>query len=187
VHCRRCGPNLQELRKTRAVGGYCRTARTFARSQKEFDADPMLLGTPGGTVDLRTGKLTPSRPEDHISKSTVIAPAEGTPTRWLAFLARRLEAMRSSSAFSSKSPYSLTGDIREQLVFFIYGDGGTGKSTYVNTIQAIQGSYARIAPMDSFVSSSFDKHPTDLCHAGRGASCHGERDRDRAQVGYRPN
>jgi putative DNA primase/helicase len=164
MHCRCYGdPNLQELRKTRAVEGYCRAARIFARTNKQFDADPMLLGTPAGTVDLRTGKLTPSRPEDHISKSTLVAPAEGTPTRWLAFLHEATGGDEETVRFLKQiAGYSLTGDIREQRVFFIYGDGGTGKSTYVNTIQTILGGYARIAPMDSFVSSSFDKHPTDL-------------------------
>ena len=78
VHCRGHGENLQELRRTRAVEGYCRAARIFARTHKQFDADPMLLGTPGGTVDLRTGKVMKPRPEDCISKSTLIAPAEGT-------------------------------------------------------------------------------------------------------------
>ena len=32
----------------------------------------------------------------------------------------------------------------------------------MNTLAKLLGSYARIAPMDSFVASSFDKHPTDL-------------------------
>jgi putative DNA primase/helicase len=43
--------------------------------------------------------------------------------------------------------YALTGDIREHTLFFIYGDGGTGKSTYVNTLTRIFGGYAQTAPM----------------------------------------
>ena len=34
-----------------------------------------LLGTPGGTVDLRTGELRPHRREDHITKQTAVTPA----------------------------------------------------------------------------------------------------------------
>jgi putative DNA primase/helicase len=47
-------------------------------------------------------------------------------------------------------------------LFFFYGDGGTGKSTFVNTLQRILGTYARTAPMATFTATSFDKHPTDL-------------------------
>ena len=34
----------------------------------------MLIGTPGGTVDLLTGKIRPGKPDDHISKNTAAAP-----------------------------------------------------------------------------------------------------------------
>ena len=163
-HCRGYGdPELQNLRTTKAVQGFCRAARCFARSHKDFDVDPMLLGTPGGTVDLRTGALRTPRPEDCISKSTTVVPAAGDPTRWLQFLA---EATGDDAEFirflQQIAGYGLTGEIREQCLFFIYGDGGTGKSTYVNTLAKLLGSYARIAPMDSFVASTYDKHPTDL-------------------------
>jgi putative DNA primase/helicase len=163
-HCRGYGdPELQKLSKTRAVEGYCRTARVFARTHKDFDADPMLIGTPGGTVDLRTATLRASRPEDGISKSTSVAPAGGDPVRWPNFL---LEATGDDLDFvrflQQVAGYSLTGDIREHCLFFIYGDGGTGKSTYVNSLARIFGAYARIAPMDTFVASSFDRHPTEL-------------------------
>ena len=35
-----------------------------------WDRDPWLLGTPGGTVDLRTGMLRPASPDDGITKVT---------------------------------------------------------------------------------------------------------------------
>jgi putative DNA primase/helicase len=38
-----------------------------------WDANPWLLGTPGGTVDLQTGKLRPSVRSDGITKSTSVA------------------------------------------------------------------------------------------------------------------
>jgi len=35
-----------------------------------------LLGTPDGTVELRTGELREARPEDGITKITAVGPAE---------------------------------------------------------------------------------------------------------------
>ncbi len=55
---------------------------TLARSNpgqvatvEQWDADPWLLGTPGGTIDLRTGELKPADPADHITMQTAVAPA----------------------------------------------------------------------------------------------------------------
>src|SRR5262249_49665597 len=58
--------------------------------------------------------------------------------------------------------YCLTGDIKEHALVFIYGPGGTGKTTLVKTMQEIFGSYARSAPMDAFTISRGDRHPTEL-------------------------
>ena len=43
-----------------AVVGLARTDRRQAATTAQWDADPWLLGTPGGTVDLRTGELMPA-------------------------------------------------------------------------------------------------------------------------------
>lgn len=53
---------------------------------EDFDADLMLLGTPGGTVDLRSGELRPARRKDMITRLTKVAPLSGRPRRWLTFL-----------------------------------------------------------------------------------------------------
>ena len=51
-----------------------------------FDSDLMLLGTRGGTVDLRSGKMRPAQREDMITMQTAVAPEPGTPTRFMQFL-----------------------------------------------------------------------------------------------------
>jgi hypothetical protein len=77
-------------RKTAFAAGVERFAqvdRAFAVTADHWHRDPMLLGTPGATVDLRTGKLRPADPDDAISKVTLVAPAETTDCpRFLAFL-----------------------------------------------------------------------------------------------------
>lgn len=35
--------------------------------------------------------------------------------------------------------YSLTGDIREHALFFVYGPGGNGKGVFLNTITKVLG------------------------------------------------
>ena len=69
--------------KTSFASGVERFARSdpaFAMTAKDWDTDPMLLGTPDGTVDLRTGVLRPSDPADWITKSSAIPPPLRRPT-----------------------------------------------------------------------------------------------------------
>jgi putative DNA primase/helicase len=46
--------------------------------------------------------------------------------------------------------------------YFMYGTGANGKSVFVNTLTAIWGTYAAVAPMTTFMASHTDQHPTDL-------------------------
>ena len=58
--------------------------------------------------------------------------------------------------------YCLTGITREHALFFGYGTGANGKGTFLNTMSAILGGYAAVAPMETFTASPTDRHPTDL-------------------------
>lgn len=49
------------------VERFCRSDPVFAVTIEGWDSDPWLLGTPGGTVDLRTGELREARREDRKS------------------------------------------------------------------------------------------------------------------------
>ena len=41
-----------------------------------WDRDPFLLGTPDGTVNLRTGHLHKADPDDFITKLAAVAPSQ---------------------------------------------------------------------------------------------------------------
>ena len=54
---------------------------------EQWDADPWLLCTPGGTVDLQTGTLRAARPSDYMTMTTAVAPGGACPL-WHKFLDR---------------------------------------------------------------------------------------------------
>jgi putative DNA primase/helicase len=58
--------------------------------------------------------------------------------------------------------YCMTGSTQEHALFFLYGTGANGKSVFVNTVFTLMGDYAANAPMDTFMESRGDRHPTDL-------------------------
>ena len=143
---------------------FAQADRAFAVTSKIWDADPWLLGTPGGTVDLKTGNLRPARQEDHITKQTAVTPAETADCpKWLTFLEQATDGDKALVGFLKRwLGYCLTGDTREHALLFVYGPGGNGKGVLLNTAAGILGSYATNAAMDTFTASQSDRHPTDL-------------------------
>jgi P4 family phage/plasmid primase-like protien len=137
----------------------------LATVNEDWDSDIWLLGTPGGTVDLRTGELRPAKRGDYITKSTAVTPAPpGTPAPiWDAFLKVATKDDADLTGYLDRlSGYSLTGDISEHALAFFYGDGGNGKGVFLNTLTAIWGDYAVVASMETFTASKNDRHPTDI-------------------------
>lgn len=144
---------------------------TFAQRDPQFavtidvwDQDPFLLGTPGGTIDLRTGTMRPATPSEGITKLTSVAPAAAADCPlWLRFLSESTGDDTELIRFLQQwCGYSLTGDTREHALVFIHGGGGNGKSVFLNTVTNIMADYATTAAMDTFTASRSDKHPTDL-------------------------
>jgi len=159
------GGKKQECRASvaAAVERFAKSEPRLAVTSEVWDTDPLLLNTPGGTVDLRTGKLRAANPADMITKSTACVPAAGTPTLWLAFLNQASGGDPELVRFMQQwCGYCLTGLTVEHALLFVHGDGGTGKTVAVRTISKVLKEYAVTAGMDTFTASRGDKHPTDL-------------------------
>jgi putative DNA primase/helicase len=145
-----------------AIERLARADRAHARTVEIWDADPWLLNTPGGIIDLATGGCAPHDPDRYMTKITAVAPAGDCP-QWLAFLARIANGNDGLPDFLQRvAGYSLTGVTREHALFFCHGTGGNGKGVFLNTLTAIFGDYAAVAPMETFMASHNERHPTDL-------------------------
>jgi putative DNA primase/helicase len=147
-----------------AVERFAQSDRAFAVTSETWDRDAWLLGTPGGTVELRTGEMRPARPGDYITKATAVIPAPQTECPvWKAFLWQATGGDKALIRFLQQwCGYCLTGITREHALLFIYGPGGNGKSVFINTVIGILGDYCRTAPMDAFTAAPGDRPSTDL-------------------------
>jgi putative DNA primase/helicase len=65
--------------------------------------------------------------------------------------------------------YAMTGLIREHALFFFYGEGNNGKSTFLTTIHNMFGEYGGRASRGLLFRARNDKHPTSM------ATLHGKR------------
>ena len=156
------------LRGIGKIDAVKRTATTNIPSMAHpdhFDTDLMLIGTPEGTVDLRTGNLGLADRWQMITKLTNVAPAErGTkPERWTAFLEEIFAGDYRLIDFMQRAAgYALTGMTNEHKLLFLYGSGRNGKSVFLNTLLWIWGDYARKAPAETFLNSHVERHSTDV-------------------------
>ena len=154
-----------KLASASTVGGVERLARAdrrHAATTDEWDADPWLLNTPGGVVDLRTGRKRANDRADRMTKITTATPGGDSP-QWMAFLSDVTGGDADLQVYLQRMVgYCLTGVTSAHALFFLYGTGANGKSVFANVISTILGDYAATASMDTFVETRGDRHPTDL-------------------------
>ena len=154
-----------KLASSSTVGGVERLARAdrrHAATTEEWDADPWLLNTPGGVVDLKTGRQRPHDRADRMTKITTATPGGDCQT-WRRFLDEVTGGDVELQAYLQRMVgYALTGSTQEHALFFLYGTGANGKSVFVNALATILGDYATNAPMDTFMETRTDRHPTDM-------------------------
>ncbi|MET8538123.1 phage/plasmid primase, P4 family [Streptomyces sp. NPDC005065] len=139
-----------------------------------LDADPYVLCTPSGVVDLRTGLLrTPDPNKDFHSRSTSAGPTQAPTPRWDRFLADTFgddaEGTEMIDFLHLLLGYSITGDVGGQVMPFLFGSGKNGKSVLLDVLMKLLGDYADAAPPGFLMARPYEGHPTDL------AELHGRR------------
>jgi putative DNA primase/helicase len=160
--------NARMAKMTADVHFLARADRRLAATADQWDADPWLLNTPDGMVDLRTGALRKHDPLAYCTKITA-AGVRGDCPMWMAFLRRVTGGNEELIAYLQRTfGYCLTGDTSEQAVFFAHGVGANGKTVLVATVSGILGDYAQTTPIETFTESRIDRHPTELARM-RGA------------------
>jgi putative DNA primase/helicase len=131
---------------------------------ENLDRAHWLFNVLNGTLNLQSGELMPHRRADLITKLALVEydPQAQCPT-WLAFLEKILNGDRTMIKFLQKAVgYALTGDIREQCLFFLYGLGANGKTTFLETLQALWGDYAKRTSTETFLVKKGNSIPNDV-------------------------
>jgi putative DNA primase/helicase len=155
----RTAKELTSAKTIAAVERLARSDRRLAATADQWDADPWLLNTPKGVIDLHACEMRKHRPEDYLTRMTAVAPAGECPL-WHQFLARVTGNGKALQEYLQRvCGYALTGSTREHALFFLYGTGANGKGTFVNAISGILGDYQRTAPIETFTASYTDRPP----------------------------
>ena len=118
----------------------------------QWDKNPWFLGCNNGIVDLRTGELRSGSPDDLITLSTGVDfdPLAIAP-RFEQFLKEIFDYDLELIEFLQRAVgYSLTGDMREHVLFLCHGRCANGKSTLLNALRSALGEYATNTPFSTF-------------------------------------
>jgi putative DNA primase/helicase len=121
--------------------------------QQDLDADPWLFNVVNGTLDLRTGQLRPHRRSDLITKLAPVIYRKGARSElWEECLHQWTGGNKELQGFLQRAVgYSLSGDVSEEVLFFVHGPTAAGKSSFLEAIKARLGDYARTTDFETFV------------------------------------
>ncbi len=110
----------------------------------QLDKHKFAFNTPNGVLSLKTGKLTKHEPKWFITKVSYVEYSDNADCpQWRKFLEEIFNGDKELIRYVQKAVgYSMTGQTSEQCVFFLYGTGRNGKSTFLDVIRDIMGDYA---------------------------------------------
>ena len=130
-------------------------------SAADLDTHPFLLACANGTIDLKTGRLRPSRPADLITRGTSVAyNPDATCPRWERFLVEVFAGDLELVTFMQRLVgYCLTGDTREHILAIPHGAGCNGKTTLIEVLKDLLGDLAVTAAFDTFSRTNGDRGP----------------------------
>jgi putative DNA primase/helicase len=134
----------QSEARLKAMVSLAETEQGIVLSAAELDSNPWLLGVQNGVIVLKEGKFRAGRREDFITKQAGVAyDPDAKCHEWLKFLDTITGGNLSQRSYIQRLVgYALTGLVREEVMFVLYGIGNNGKSTFRETLHALLGDYA---------------------------------------------
>ncbi len=157
----------KKVRSHQKISAFVAIARSMPNLQgsyEQLDLQRRQLNVSNGIVDLETGILHKHDPEQFHSHLIDIDydPDAKCPT-WEKTVGSIFQHDESLIDYVQRSVgYSATGEVSEQVLFFLYGNGANGKSTFTEIIHQCLGSYAQKAPQCLLTKKKNDAPPAEV-------------------------
>jgi len=147
------GKKSQQLERLRAMIKLSESDEKITEKIAKFDTDPMLLACRNCVIDLHSGTPRQAMASDMISVSIPVSyDSAATCPTWTEFLNQVLGQDQELIDFIQKAVgYSLTGSLSEQCLFFLFGHGRNGKSTFISTITELFGELHKRTAADTLM------------------------------------
>ena len=141
----------------------CESVPNMVVLPHSLDSQALLLCTPGGIVNLETGRLAPARlGVDLHTRQTRFTPQSGPAPRWEAFLRMVLEDDDRIEYMQELFGVALIGEVRYQILPILSGAGANGKSTLLEIAGGCLGDYSAVMPENFLLESAKLEHSTEI-------------------------
>ena len=142
-------------------------ATSMHRAATDFDRNPDILVLQNGTLDFSEGVFREHRPGDCATiRSPITFDPAATCPRWESFLALCVPDVETRTYLARAVGYSLTGRVDADALFFTYGKGANGKSTFVNALKILLGDLMTTVPIAALLAAksdnNFDYHKASM-------------------------
>lgn len=145
------------------------SVESVRESHEALGLNKNILPVGNGTIDLQNGLLRQSSPDDlMLNSAPVNFDAGASCPLWDSFLEQVLPDSDVRDFFQAMFGYCLTGEVKAQKFFYLYGEGANGKSTALDIMQALLGGYLTQGN-PSLIVQGKDEHATAV------ADLHGKR------------
>jgi putative DNA primase/helicase len=142
------------------IDAMIKSARPYlTKAPSLFDTHAHLLNVANGTVNLQTMKMTAHDPAQYLTKIVDVAYDEHAPMspRWAKFLRTIFDNDNELEGYVQRAVgYTLTGHTDEHCLFFCYGDGANGKSTFMKALEIISGEFSTTASIEALLEKRND-------------------------------
>lgn len=141
--------------KLKAMLDLAESEPDLAATSLQLDSHDWLLGVANGVINLKTGKLQAAKRDDMLTlHSSVTFDAKALCPRFIAFIDQVTGGDKQLANYLQRVVgYALTGQTTEQCLFFLYGKGLNGKSTFLNVIKAVVGAdFAKQTPSETLMA-----------------------------------
>lgn len=168
------GGGVKKVTVTHILQARAAAKDLVAATPEMFDRFPSLLNTPGGALDLDTGKTIPACSSMLLTRRTA-ATVGGSPSKlWLDHI-RRMTNGDEATAHTLQIAAGLAlygGPDKPQNFIFLRGQGRNGKGVFLRTIRRALGDYVSIVSKGLFTQRD-DAIPHELLQlrGARGAFC----------------
>lgn len=139
-------------------------AQPYMRVDAEkFDTHHDMLNVANGVLNLRDGTVRPHDPELYFTKFIDVNYDDAAPTLvWQDFLDTIFAGDQELIAYIQRAVgYTLTGSTDEHCLFFCYGSGKNGKSTFMKALEMLLQDFGTTTQIDALL---------DTMGSGEGAS-----------------
>jgi putative DNA primase/helicase len=121
----------------------------------ELDTHPMLLNVNNGIVDLTTGELISHDRNYMLTKIIdILYRSDADYPEWKKFIQLITGGDQELAYFFQKAiGYTLTGRTDEHCLFFLYGTGQNGKSTFTEAFRRLMGDYFQRVDIEALMQN----------------------------------